>query len=46
MIDEVRYSDAALSEGELLNVIPEPSSFALLLGITAVSWVSMSRRRK
>ncbi len=52
-IDEVRFSDVALDTSEFLNAntaskrvsIPEPSTYALLFGATALAWVAFRRRK-
>ncbi len=44
--DEVRYSNAALSQGELLVSIPEPSSLGMLAGLLGVGLVLRRRTAK
>ena len=43
-VDEVRFSDTALSSGQLLNVVPEPSTWALLA--FSLTTVTVLRRRR
>lgn len=47
MLDEVRFSDVALSPSQFLNAtaIPEPSSFALLAGLGVLGLAGSRRRR-
>ncbi len=46
-LDEVRFSNAALSPAQFLNaaVIPEPSSYALLAGLGVLGLAGSRRRR-
>ena len=44
-LDEVRFSDVALSPDQFLSNIPEPSTYALLFGLSALTWVAIRRRK-
>ncbi len=44
--DEVRFSNTALSEGELLASVPEPSASALLAGLIGIGLVLRRRATK
>ena len=44
-LDEVRFSDSALDPSQFLNAIPEPSTYALLFGLSALTWVAIRRRK-
>jgi hypothetical protein len=46
VIDEVRFSDTALTQSQLLiSSIPEPSTYALALGSLSLCFVWLRRRR-
>jgi hypothetical protein len=44
-LDEVRISDVALAPSQFLNAIPEPSTYASLVGVAALGFAALRRRR-
>ena len=44
-LDEVRISDVALAPSQFLNAIPEPSTYASLVGAAALGFAALRRRR-
>ena len=45
IIDEVRLSDTALSQGQLM-IIPEPGAYGMLVGFATLACVMLRRRRR
>lgn len=45
LIDSIQYYDEALSSLQVAALIPEPSAFAFLSGITGLAFVALRRRR-
>lgn len=45
-VDELRISDTVLSPAELLITVPEPGTYAIFVGMTALGLVAFRRQRK